>query len=78
MSKLFQIPELTPTELVEVEAKILDPLVQRYLRMLGLRLASQVYQMYSDGSNDPKFLRDIASVQGQISAIEALIQNSGK
>jgi len=78
MTKLIQVPELTPTELIEVEGKIFDPLVQRYLRMLGLRLVNQVYQMYSDGSNDPKFLRDIASVQGQISALEALIQNSGK
>ena len=78
ITQVIDIPELSDTELQLAAKALSDPAVKKYLRMLSAKLVVQVYTAYSDGTNDPKFLRDIAGVQGQISALSTLLQISGE
>ena len=77
MIQIFDTIELSQTE-QDVVAKLLaDPAVQKYFKALAHNKATQILQMYAADNQTDKFLRDVASMQGQISVLNTLSQISG-
>lgn len=77
MTALFPAPALSETEMAIVASNLSDPAVVKYFQLLAHNQATQILQMYSESNESEKFLRVIASMQGQISVLQTLLQISG-
>lgn len=65
---------MTPTELEIVAAKLSDPAVRKYLKMLANKDASTIVMSApSDGQTPEDYLRAVARTQGHIEVINALL-----
>lgn len=72
--KVFPEQKLSDTEIAIVAEKLSDPAVKKYLGILAYNTgASILLSQPGSGMTDEQYLRTLASAQGQLATLEALL-----
>lgn len=71
---ILQIPTLSDTEQDQILAIFTTPLVQKYLRCMGLSIVQDITSGFPNaGQSDSEYIRQEAHYKGRLAVLETLL-----